>query len=244
MILPVNSFIRNPPLILKPEQVVTFNAITYAIDICDISYKRLMENLSRFTDRNELYLLDFPSLILDVNLIIGHALTFKRIIVKEFDIDPDDSKFSEITKGKNIRDSNQHFDERLYNTFVGGSRSVHGYLTWRKLYPGTDRCIIMGARAGAVSENIEMSVSNRNLDSEELDPFIQRLEYTSPVRKGTKSNYTYSEEKVLINRIILQLREWITIFEEELEEQFRDYDVEIRHIPDLLVILGGNKEWK
>ncbi len=242
MILSKDSYVRHPPLELSPKQVVTFNAMTYALDVCAISHKRLLSSLSELSEKapSDLDALDIPTVLLDANLIIGHALVFKRIIVNEFGIDPNEEMFKEINKGKDIRDSNQHFDERLYNTYGDETASVNGYLTWRKKYPETKRVSIFGARPGSITGDTQIKVSNRNFDSEELDNIIQRIEFTSIVRKGSRKANTFESESVLVNKIILELKSWVAHFEPQLEKQFRLGNFSERHIKDVVIALDGS----
>ena len=62
MILPKKSHIRYPPTILRPKQVVIFNALRYSIDICDISFRRLIKKLSSQAETTKVESLDFPEI--------------------------------------------------------------------------------------------------------------------------------------------------------------------------------------
>ncbi len=215
--------------------------MTHALDACEISHKRLINSLSELSEKqpSNLEPLDIPTIVLDVNQIIGHAHLFKKIIVKEFDVDQNEEMFQEINKGKNLRDSNQHFDERLFDKYSDESSSVNGYLTWRKKYPGTDRVSIFGARPGSLIGDTQIKVSNENFDHEELDPIIQRIEFTAMARKGNRKSYTYESESILINKVILELKSWVNHIEPQLEKQFKKINFSKRNIKDVIITLDG-----
>lgn len=113
MILPLKSHIRNPPKILLPQQVVSFNAIRYSLDICQLSHERLIKKLSEQTEKRDIEPIDFPEIFSDVWSIINNAQMFGKIICREFGISKTEPKLSEIVKAIDFRNSNQHLEERI-----------------------------------------------------------------------------------------------------------------------------------
>ena len=134
MILPQNSYLRNPPLILHSEQVVIFNAIRYSIDICEVSYDRLIKNISELTEKENIQPLDFPTIFSDVWSIINNSVLFIKIITEHFKIERNEPKLTELNKAINLRHSNQHITERISQILSTKDLPIYGYLSWTKTY--------------------------------------------------------------------------------------------------------------
>lgn len=82
MILSNNSYLRNPPVIIDPKQVVVFDSIRFSLDICDISYSRLKSNLSLLADKVKISQKDYPEIFLDVWSLISNSVIFYKISKK------------------------------------------------------------------------------------------------------------------------------------------------------------------
>lgn len=230
---------RNPPLMLLPKQVVTFNAIRYSIDICDISYKRLIESLSNLTDKQTVNSYEFPNVFLDVWSIINNSVVFKKIICREFNLKQDEPFLTEINKAVHLRDSNQHIDERLSQVLSKEDIPVYGALTWRKNFPPTNHSVIASIYSGTFTNKGKASVEISNKSKSELNDFIQRIELTSVIREGKRGAYTFRQEKVLINSIIEELKWWTNHFDRQLEEQMKGKDITEKHLSDLIITMPG-----
>jgi len=235
MILSQNSFLRSPPTVVLPKQVVTFNAIRYSIDICDISYQRLIENLSQLTDKETINSYDFPIIFLDVWSIVNNSVVFKKIICREFNLKNDEPYFQEINKAKEMRDSNQHIDERLSQVLSKKDFPVYGALSWKKIFPKTANSIISSIHSGTFTNKSSAGVQISNQNKEELNENIQKIELTSVIREGKKGAYTFRQEQVLINSIIQELKWWTNHFDEQIEEQMKGKDISEKHLSDLII---------
>lgn len=238
MILPKESYIRYPPTKIHPDQIVVFNAIRYSVDICEISYLRLIENLSMLTDKGKIDNQDFAKIFLDVWSIINNSVIFKKIVCREFGLSGNEIHFKEINKAIKLRDTNQHIDERLSPVFANNDYPIYGSLSWIKLYPNSEfiySAIFSGSFTNKESANI--SISNRNND--ELDDVIQKIEFTSIARKGTRQNHIFENESILINQIIKDLIWWISELDKQLAELNKKAEFSEIHSSDLLIQLKG-----
>ncbi len=235
MIIPSSSLLRHPPKILKPEQVVIFDALRYSIDICEISYRRLLENLSIITIKDAIKEQDFPEVFLDVWSIINNSEIFRKVLCRGFGISTQEPYLSEINKATNLRNSNQHLDERVEEILSLKDLPVYGSLSWLRINPRTQTSIQSVIYSGTFTDKQEATIPISNRKGKELHDEIQRVEFVGVVREGKKGSYTFREESILINTIISELKWWVAHLEEQIEEQFRGYDTTERHLSDFIV---------
>ncbi len=239
MLLPLKSYIRNPPLLVLPKQVATFNALRYSLDICDISYNRLIENLSELSENGKIATQTFPIIFLDVWSIINNCVIFKKILQTEFNLSSDQQYFQEINKCKNLRDSNQHIDARLSQTLSINDLPVYGSLSWMKLYPNSNETILSSIYSGTITNKkmAKVKISNKNNDGIEINDQIQRLEFTSIVREKENGKFVFPQQDILINQVIVELKWWIEHIETKFNNLFKDVENIEKHTSDFIVQL-------
>lgn len=239
MIIPINSNIRYVPIEIDPNQVITFNAIRYCADICEVSYVRLINNLSILTDKGCVECLDFPAILLDVWSVINNCVIFKNLICREFKVSVNEEKFNEINKAIKLRNTNQHIDERLAEAFLNNNYPIYGALSWRKSIDNGTGFIISSFYSGTFTNKKKIATNISNTDDIEFDEFIQRIEFTGIIREGTKSNYTFREEKVSISKIISEMIWWISELDRGLDNLSQKAAFTTKHENDLLIQLKG-----
>jgi len=138
MIIDNNSHFRFPPKKLKPEQVIVFNAITYSVDICEITYDRLYSELIKFCENPDSQNENYPKIFADVWTIISNATIFMNLIVRYFDLKDDEEMLSEFKKAKKLRNSYQHIDERISEVFTLNDLPLYGSLSWVRNIPDSE----------------------------------------------------------------------------------------------------------
>lgn len=239
MLLPKNSFIRNPPTLIDPKQVVTFNAIRYCIDICDISINRLIKNLSELTEKPNVEPFDFPNILLDIWSIINNSYMFGKIISNELKIKFDDYKFLEINKIKDLRDSNQHLEERINQTLSVEDYPIYGFLSWRKLYPGTNDCIFSTIYSGSLTNKKKLNMSITNISYKEPNEIIQMIEFTNVIRVKKNGVSSFEEQSISISKLISDLIEGLDILDKQVKEFLQDKEITELHTSDLKIQFKG-----
>ena len=239
MLLPKNSFIRNPPTVIDPKQVVTFNAIRYCIDICDISINRLIKNLSELTEKSNVEPFDFPNLLLDTWSIINNSYMFGKIINKELNIKFDDYKFLEINKIRDLRDSNQHLEDRINQTLSVEDFPIFGFLSWRKLYSGTNDCVFSTIYSGSFTNKKKLNMSIKNILYKEPNEIIQMIEFTNVIRVKKNGVYSFVEQSISISKLISDLIEGINILDNQVKEFLKDKEITELHKSDLKIQFKG-----
>ena len=240
MILPLNSHIRNPPTILLPKQVVSFNAIRYSIDISQISYERLINNLSELTDDGKIEPLMFPEIFLDVWSIINNAQMFGKIICKEFKIPKNHPKLSEINKAINFRNSNQHFEERISQVLSEKDLPIYGFLSWMKNHQKTNEITFSTIYSGTFTNKKKVSMSISNENHTELNEIIQKIEFSNVVReKDRNKSWVFNERKISISKLMSDLKDWIDGFNLEINNQIEKMDNLEKHRSDLIIQMKG-----
>jgi hypothetical protein len=240
MILPLNSHIRNPPTILLPKQVVSFNAIRYSLDICQLSHERLIKKLSEQTEKKDIEPLDFPEIFSDVWSIVNNAQMFGKIICREFGISKTEPKLSEIIKAIDFRNSNQHFEERISQVLSVEDLPVYGSLSWRKNYLGTDEIILSTIYSGTFTNKSNVSMPISNETQTEPNEIIQKIEFSNVVREKDKSGkWEFNERKISISKLISDLKSWIDHFDEKINEQIDKMENLEKHKSDLIIQMKG-----
>jgi len=241
MIIPKKSLLRNPPKLLSPRQVLTFNAMRYSIDICEISLNRLIENLRKFETKIGPNISGFPDIFLDVWSIINNSVIFKNIVCREFELNLSDELFTEINKAKSLRDSNQHIDERLSENIMTNELPVYGLLNWRNETKVENIVNISSIYSGTFTskKKIEMTISNPKIDR--LKGKIHMIEFRGVIRENKNKKRVFREQSIFIDQIISDLRKWIKSFDFEVNEQLKDYDTTEKHISDFSILLKGIK---
>lgn len=132
MILSDNSLIKNPSVIFNKELVVTLNAIRYSVEICELSYLRLIGLLSRITDKknNSVQDYEFSEIYLEAWSIINNSVVLRKVLNAHFEIDLNAPVLDEINKAIHLRDSYQHIDERIKQVLAEKDFPVFGALIY------------------------------------------------------------------------------------------------------------------
>lgn len=241
MILSDKSYLRNPPVVIDPKQVVIFDSIRYSLDICDISYNRLRSNLDLLTEKGKISQKDFPEIFLDVWSLINNAVIFYKISVREFKLKNDEPYFQEFLKAKFLRDSNQHIDERLFQVLKTENYPIYGSLSWTKKYPENNDVKVSTIHSGLFTHRNKVSMTITNSIEDEIDEFIQQIEFTGIARMGYKPEFYFEEQKLSINKLIQDLKWWTNHFDKQLESQLKNYNLTERHQSDLIIQLLGKR---
>lgn len=238
-ILPLNSYIRNPPKVLKPKQVIIFQAIRYSLDICDIAYERLIENLFIFTENQKINQFDFPYIFSDVWTIINQAVIFKNIICTYFNQNEEDQILTEINKAKKLRDSHQHLDERITEILSTEDLPIYGSLTWVKKSFNSDEFTKNAIYSGTVTDkkNVSMSMSNKIIENDH--PIIGDLEFTGIVNVGNRKNKRFKEQRIFITHLINDLKKIIAHFDLQVQKQVEKITIKSSHVSDIHIQLLG-----
>ncbi|MGY8910377.1 MAG: hypothetical protein ACKVIG_11025 [Flavobacteriales bacterium] len=243
MILPKKSHIRYPPTILRPKQVVIFNALRYSIDICDISFRRLIKKLSSQAETTKVESLDFPEIFSDVWSIINNAQMFGKIIRKEFAINKNEPNLSEITKAIDFRNSNQHFEERISQVLSQKDIPIYGFLSWLKRYPVSNEFVFSTIYSGTFTNKkmINMPVTNKRYI--ELNEIIQEIEFTNVIREKDKlGKWCFNEQKISISKLVSDLKIWVDHFDNQINKQIENIEIPEKHISDLIIQMAGHIE--
>jgi hypothetical protein len=239
MILPKNSYLRNPPSIISPKQVLTFNALRYSIDICEISKNRLAENLFKINTAQSIEPLDFPTIFLDVWSIINHCVIFKKIIVREFNINGNEPNLEEINKAKNLRDSNQHIDERISEPLLSNDLPAYGLISWRTIGINENEVDVSTIYSGTFTSKRKIKMTIRNPEFETDSSNAHMIEFTSIIREKENGNWIFKEQNILIDKIIYDLKSYIELFDKQINEQLSNHKNKETHKSDLIVQMTG-----
>jgi hypothetical protein len=220
MIISENSFIRLPPTNLYSDQVITLNAITFSIDICELSYTRLLSQITEIGKDSEGKSRTYSEVFNDVWSIINNAAIFYNLIVRFTNV-IDDSFLTELRKAKLLRHSNQHIDERITEVFVSNDFPIYGALYWTKNLLETKEFVQFYLYAGVFTHQKEITghliAPNPNCKNE-----IEDLVFRSVVR----INKEFIEESLSIIKLI----EDITVIIEMLEKQTNEQVAKVENI--------------
>lgn len=243
MILPSNSVLRNPPKRLAPKQVVALDAIRYSVDICEVSYQRLIKNLGVVAEKAQhIEYLDFPEIFCDVWSIINNSVLFKKIICKHFGMPLDHPNLLEIRIAEGLRNTNQHIEDRIDEVLTMADLPVYGALGWSATLPKGSEEVLSLIYSGAFTDKRHIKINLSNRKDENENSFIRRLEFIGVVRKRDQGKqWVFVEERLLLNRLIYDMAEIIEILEATLLQQVPTSNMEENHRSDLVIQLKGRR---
>ena len=162
-----------------------------------------------------------------------------KIICREFNLTTKEPYLQEIYKAKNLRDTNQHLDERLNQILSKEDLPIYGTLSWWENSEQSNETTLSAIYSGSFTnkKKASINITNKSKFNENID--IQRIELTSIIREGKRKKYNFREESVIIDKIIGELKWWVNHFEKQMNKQFKGFDVSKRHQNDFIVCLGG-----
>ncbi len=237
MLIKDTSPFRKPPLILLPEQVITLDAIRYSLEICDISYSRLKDNLYRFNFSNEKSKPSFPLLYSDVWTIIQHLTLFLKIVKTQFKITQDNPIYEPFEGLFEIRNAAQHIDETLTDILSKNNYSVYGNLSWyAQEKTDSKKGVITSLYSGSFSNKEEVKASATIPSRNFQDQLIEQIEFKGIVRPSHR-NGLKKERILVIDKLMSSTEQLIEFFESQLISQFENHNVKEKHVSDLAVNL-------
>ena len=234
-----NSHFRFPPKKLKPEQVIVFNAITYSVDICEITYNRLYDELIKFSkdpiSTNE----NYPKIFADVWTIISNATIFRNLIVRYFDLETDEPMLEELEKAKKLRNSYQHIDERISEILTLNDLPIYGSLSWVRNIPESNKFQQFMLYSGVFTNHKksvggQMVKPNKEIENKEINEII----FESITRQGGN----FPKVTVSIKKLITDIQNWIVHFEKQIDEQLEAYGEMERHNTNLFFQINGHRK--
>ncbi|WP_445712849.1 hypothetical protein [Flavobacterium sp.] len=231
MIIKSNSFLRRPSTKIHPEQIIILNAIRYSVDICEMAFNRLEKNLYEFQE--QYYDGKFMALIFsDVWTIINNGAILKKVICNNFNISNNDPIFGILSKLKGLRDTNQHIEERAFQSYnYPELPPIYGTISWYAKKKENDfEGILTTIYSGTIFRNINAEMENPA--GKENPKIVNDIKFEGIERVG-KSDFVKST--IYINNIIDDIKILIQNFEVQFENQFKDIDMSERHISDLII---------
>jgi hypothetical protein len=234
MIISSNSLLRRPPVSIHPEQVIIFNTIRYCADICEIAFNRLEKNLFDFTynpQNGEFIALIFS----DAWSIINKGALIKKILVSNFAIPFNDPNFRSLSSLKELRDTNQHLEERASQIFeFPDLPPVFGTISWLAKQNGNDdNGILSTIYSGTVFRDITATLENPAGKANSLK--VNDIRSSGIARKGRTDDYF--EKSIYLNHVLDDIAHIIRDLEIQIEKQFKNIDTSNRHISDLILQL-------
>jgi len=187
LIIPKDSFFKDPPSFINPELVLVLNAIRYSVEICEISYIRLVKLLSDLTESPNVEEYAFPEIYLDAWSIVNNGVIFRNILLEHFEIDGKDDLFFQLNNAKELRNTYQHLDKRITEILVKKELPIFGSLSWFKHYPNSTKAIFCSTYSGSFTYKKIPKVKFSNVQDENLNNNIQKIELSTVVRKSKNS---------------------------------------------------------
>jgi hypothetical protein len=238
MMISQTSYLRTPPTKLTSKQVLIFNGIRYSIDICDLAFDRLTDNLYKFSFPKEKLVPAFPIVFSDVWTIINNATIFYNIVTKHFGIDKDDPIFEKIKGIEFLRHSQQHIDERINEVLLEKELPIYGSLSWyAQIQPDSMDGKIIMIDSGTITHRRSIKSSTVNPAGKLNNKRINDIEFSMVI----KSNKKFEVKAFKINELIVDLGLIINHFEGQLTEQLAEHEPLERHINDLIITMTTKK---
>jgi hypothetical protein len=239
MIIDNNSHFRFPPKKLKPEQVIVFNAITYSVDICEITYNRFYNELVKFSENPSSNNENYPKIFADVWTILSNATIFMNLIVRHFDLTDDEELLSELKKAKKLRNSYQHIDERISEVLTLNDLPMYGSISWMRNIPKSNKFQQFILYSGVFTNHTngvggQMITPKVEIGIDEIDEII--------FESITKQGQNFPKVTILIKKLIMDIQNWIEHFEKQINEQLEAFGNMERHNTNLFFQINGHRE--
>ncbi|MUU79875.1 hypothetical protein [Winogradskyella endarachnes] len=239
MTIDSNSHFRFPPKKLKPEQVIVFNAITYSVDICEITYDRLYNELIKFSENPSSTNENYPKIFADVWTIISNATIFMNLITRHFDLGTEEPMLSELSKAKKLRNSYQHIDERISEVLTLNDLPMYGSLSWMRNIPNSNKFQQFMLYSGVFTNHTQsvggqMISPTMEIGIDEIDEII--------FESITKQGRNFPKVTISIKKLISDIRSWIEHFEKQINEQLDSHGKMERHNTNLFFQIDGHRE--
>jgi|GEM_PF-1206321 len=232
MIIKSESYFRKPPTILLPRQVVIFDAIRYSIDICDIAFERLKNNLYDFSFSNLRGESVCPMIFADIWMIIDSATVFSNVVSRHFNIEFSDPLFDKIRDVKLFRHSNQHIDERILEVILDKQLPIYGSLSWyAKQDPLSEEGFLLFIHSGTVTHKEKVNNSITSPSAGQNQEKLNNIQFTGIVKK----NRSFEAKGISVNELIKGLAEIVDHLELQLIEQLKPHEPMERHRADLFM---------
>jgi hypothetical protein len=221
MIIDSKSCLRHPPKVLDIENVVTFNAITYCVDMCEISFNHLLKDLNKFSDNPKSEGQIFPNIFLNVWALITNSVMLIDIIKKNYTVE-DDKVIFEINKAQLLRNTNQHIGERITEILSLKELPVFGSLSWYKINRVTNQSEQFFLYSGSFEIPDNISGTIITADNNKAINEIGEIIFTSVTK--IKKPESYPEITISIFSIINEIKNIINEIEYAINKQLKDED--------------------
>jgi len=230
MIISANSHIRNPSIYLEPKQVLIFNGIQYSVDVCDIAYERLKNNLHNLAFSEGNLKTSFPEVFSDIWMIINNATIFYNILTLHFGISKEDMIFDKIRGIEFLRHSYQHIEERINEILYDKEMPIYGTLSWyAQKEPDSDGGKICMIQPGSITHKQMSEMKGINPVGRKNDKTINDIEFSMII----KINKNFELKTIKLNELMNGLEEVIAKIEDQLRDQFKNLPSDKRHVNDL-----------
>lgn len=234
MTISPTSYLRTPPKLLKPKQVLVFNGIRYSIDICDFAFDRLTDNLYKFSFTEDGTIPAFPLVFSDVWTIINNSTIFYNIVTELFGIEKADPIFEKIRGIEFLRHTQQHIDERIDEVLLEKQLPIYGSLSWyAQLNPDSMDGKIITIDSGTITHRQSIKAPTVNPAGKANDKRINDIEFSTVI----KINKQFEIKTIKINELMTDLGLIVEHFEKQLNDQLKQHEPMERHINDLIITL-------
>lgn len=234
-----NSYLRRPPINLDPKQVITLNAMSFSVDICEIAFKELIQDLTKFSDAPKSEGLIFPKIFSNVWTIINNASVFRNLIEKHFSISNEEPSMSEFNKAKKIRNTNQHIDDRINEILSLESLPIYGSLSWYRNIQDSNKIEQFFLYSGTFDDVNKVGGEMVLPNIDKTERIIDGIIFRSVTKIG---NNKYPEVTVSLYEIMRDIKLWVDHFEKELNELVKNIDKVKQHKSNLFIKV--NSHWE
>lgn len=233
------SFLRKPPINLDPKQVIVLNAMSFSVDICEIAFNQLEEDLLKFSNNPKSEGLIFPKIFSNVWTIINNASVFRNLIVRHFKISHNEPTLSEFNKAKKIRNTNQHIDERIEEVLSLKVLPIYGSLSWYRNIENSNKVEQFFLFSGTFENPDEVEGEMILPNLEKTGKAIEHMIFRSVTKQG---NNDFPELTISLNEIMEDLKLWVEHFEKLINDLVHDKENIKQHKSNLFIKI--NSHWK
>ena len=234
-----NSFLRKPPINLDAKQVIAINALSFSIDICEMAFEELVNELLLFSNNPKSEKLIFPKIFSNVWTIINNSSLFRNILEKHFEVSIEENYMQELNITKKIRNTNQHIEERINEILTLETLPIYGSLSWYRNIKNTNKVEQFFLYSG-VFTNIE-KVGGEMIapKKEKTNRIIDEIIFSS-VTKLNKNDYPILT--ISLYKIMEDMNFWVEYLESEIAKNLEGIENIERHKTNLYAKIKSHWE--
>ena len=234
-----NSYLKKPPVNLDAKQVFALNALSYSVDICEMAFEELLNELLIFSDNPKSEKVIFPKIFSYVWTIVNNSSLFRNVLEKHFEVDDEEDYMQEFNKARKIRNTNQHIEDRINEILSLESLPIYGSLSWYRNIENTNKVEQYFMYSGVFNDIEKVGGQMVTPEKGKTDRIIDEIIFSS-VTKLNKNEYPTLT--ISLYKIMADINFWVEYLELEISKNLKGIENIEKHKTNLYAKLKSHWE--